>query len=253
MRTVIQLLLPCFFVGLSMTFAAEFPLEPKDQVQGFYTHGKIEGASVLPEQGVGFVGLFRQRARYFGSQGLVEILQSVAAELAALFPFGERLQIGDLSGEQGGFISGHASHQNGLDADIAYFRTDYQEQPKGVEGFPMYFVKKGKITPEFDLERNFVLLDAFMKTGRANRLFVDPVIKQAMCQHAKTTNRWETSASLLRHIRPLAAYHANHVHVRLTCPKESLKCEKQDSIPAGTGCDLHSLFQRAELAEFIDN
>lgn len=225
-----------FFLGVSTAFSDE----PEGQVLGFYSHGEMVGATSLSEQGVGFVGLFRQRKRHFGSQGLVELIQSVASEITSSFPLGERLQIGDISAEHGRFIDGHASHQNGLDVDIAYFRTDHQEQAREVEGFPLHFVKNGKLTSDFDLSRNFTLVEAFLKSGRVNRMFVDPVIKKSMCDYAKKENRWSESIPLLRRLRPLEN-HANHIHVRMTCPKESTKCEVQEDMPDGSGCYMVSL------------
>lgn len=232
-------------VAVSSTVSVVFAAEPEGQVQGFYNkNGKIVSATSLPEQGIGFVGLFRQRERYFGSQGLVDLIQSVASEMSSIFPQGERLQIGDIAAEHGGFIKGHGSHQNGLDVDIAYFRVDRKEQAKEVEGFPLQFVKDGKLTSDFDLQRNFALLTAFMASGRVNRMFVDPVIKQEMCNYAKKESRFDESVPLLSHLRPLEN-HANHVHVRITCPKESSKCESQDEVPAQAGCDFVSLFGKA--------
>src|SRR5687767_3158673 len=91
--------------------------EPQDQVVGFYTRGSLVQATPLAEAGPGWVHLFHTRNRGWGSQGLVEILEWLAVTMSELHPGSERLQIGDLSARAGGKVSGHASHQNGLDAD----------------------------------------------------------------------------------------------------------------------------------------
>jgi murein endopeptidase len=68
--------------------------------------------------------------RRFGTDRLVRLLLEVAREFHTAHPRERRMAIGDLSrprggdfGPQFGYI-GHASHQNGLDADIYYPRAD---------------------------------------------------------------------------------------------------------------------------------
>jgi murein endopeptidase len=72
--------------------------------------------------------------RRWGTDRLVRLLLQVAREYHAAHPRAPRMAIGDLSrprggdfGPQFGYI-GHASHQNGLDADIYYPRTDGRER-----------------------------------------------------------------------------------------------------------------------------
>ena len=68
--------------------------------------------------------------RRWGTQKLVDRVQQLAASYAKRFPREARLVIGDLSRTHGGPFGrkyggiGHASHQNGLDADIYYPRKD---------------------------------------------------------------------------------------------------------------------------------
>jgi murein endopeptidase len=68
--------------------------------------------------------------RRWGTDRLVRVLLEVAREYHKAHPGARRMAIGDLSrprggdfGPQFGYI-GHASHQNGLDADIYYPRAD---------------------------------------------------------------------------------------------------------------------------------
>jgi protein MpaA len=71
--------------------------------------------------------------RRWGSDRLVRTLLRVIDEYAAAHPEASRVGIGDLSRPNGGTFDerfggrGHASHQNGLDADVYYPRLDGQE------------------------------------------------------------------------------------------------------------------------------
>lgn len=217
--------------------SSTYAFERENQVFGSYSKGgKISEGIPLPEQGTGFISLFRWRSRYFGSDGLIQSVTKVAEVMSRLYPDGEPMQIGDISKVHGGFISGHSSHQNGLDVDIAYFRADKQEQDKKAGGFPLQFVKRGRITNNFDLERNVSMAFAFVKTERVGRMLVDPVIKNAMCEYVISTGQLEEGKEMLRKLRPWPN-HANHIHVRFDCPPGSPRCLRQSPIPSGTGCD----------------
>jgi penicillin-insensitive murein endopeptidase len=212
-------------------------LEPPGQVIGFYSNGRLAQATALGRDGKGYVHLFQHRERYYGSEGLVRILEAAAAALADAYPGGERLQIGDLSAEKGGRITRHASHQNGLDADIVYFRNDRREQDGGPiqDEFDESFVVDGELSENFDIVRNWALAKTFVASGRVNRMFVDAVIKQALCAHAKETGELESQAETLRRLRPYPS-HDDHIHLRLTCPEGSPRCVEQENVPESTEC-----------------
>ena len=71
--------------------------------------------------------------RRWGSNRLLRMLLQVLDDYAAAHPEAARVGIGDLSRPHGGVFDerfgglGHASHQNGLDADVYYPRQDGQE------------------------------------------------------------------------------------------------------------------------------
>ncbi len=220
-----------FFVGApSLARSAEAP----PQVEGFYTRGSLQSPSELPEVGPGLLRLFLPRDRGFGSSSLVDLIQMVAEGLSIAYPVGERLQVGDLSAEGGGKITRHSSHQNGLDVDLRYFAKDHREQdPQGVEGFDEAFVYQGKVTRNFDLERNWALLSSLALSGKVQRIFVDEAIKRKYCAQ----KRYQTpeGRETLRRLRPYP-HHADHLHARLYCPSGQTQCESQSEVPEGSGC-----------------
>ena len=68
--------------------------------------------------------------RRWGSDRLVRLMLRIVAEYAAAHPEAPRVGIGDLSRRRGGrFGPVHATHQNGLDADVYYPRRDGAERP----------------------------------------------------------------------------------------------------------------------------
>jgi penicillin-insensitive murein endopeptidase len=211
--------------------------EPAGQVRGKHSDGALVNASPLPEEGEGFVHLFRKRQRQYGSQGLVEILIDAAAEMARRYPGKERLQIGDLSARRGGEVSRHGSHENGLDVDLVYYRNNLREQTAahGNGGFIENFVRGGQITPNLDVERNWELVKLFAATGRMSRVFVHPAIKRAFCAQASDNGELKEQADTLRRIQ-LLENHGNHLHLRITCPASSPGCVQQKAPRGRTGC-----------------
>jgi murein endopeptidase len=72
--------------------------------------------------------------RRYATDDLLRVLLDVLREYRAAHPDAPRVGIGDLSRPNGGDFGprfgspGHASHQNGLDADVYYPRTDGRER-----------------------------------------------------------------------------------------------------------------------------
>jgi len=133
--------------------------------------------------------------RRWGTEKLVRTLECVFTQADLAHPFGQRVGVADLSRPAGGPFGsrygglGHASHQNGLDADVLYPRADACEcAPERVA--------------DVDVARSQELVSAFVAAG-AKYVFVSPVL-------------WRRG--LLRGpaaiVRPLV-YHDDHMHVRL--------------------------------------
>jgi penicillin-insensitive murein endopeptidase len=74
------------------------------------------------------------------------------------------------------------------------------------------------------------LIAAAAASPLVERIFVNPVIKRALCDKAKGDRAW------LHKVRPWYGHH-DHFHVRLACPPDSPDCEAQPPLPPGDGCD----------------
>jgi murein endopeptidase len=129
--------------------------------------------------------------RRYGTDRLVRVLLSALREYRAAHPSAPRVGIGDLSRPSGGDFGprfgapGHASHQNGLDVDVYYPRTD------GRERGPM---SVGQV--DRALARD--LVDRFVSAG-ARFVFVG----LSVGLHGK------------RKVVQAIPHHDNHMHVRL--------------------------------------
>ena len=207
---------------------------------GSYAAGCIAGAERLPADGPGYQAVRLERNRHYGHPELVEFIAALAAQADAsglgLLP------IGDLSQPRGGPMpSGHASHQVGLDVDI-FYRLDLPRLPEAERGedleLPSLVDYERRALNERFGEHQVELLRLAASDPDVARIFVSPLIKQAMCKRT-----WP-DRSFLRKLRPWYG-HDDHLHVRLDCPPESPDCVPQPAPPAGDGCG-------AELDSWLD-
>lgn len=206
---------------------------------GFYSKGCISGAVQLPESGPTWQAMRLSRNRNWGHPELVSFLIGLSG--AARQAGWQGLYIGDMSQPRGGpMVTGHASHQMGLDADI------WLLPPQSLQ---LTRAQREKISSQSVVNRagtapsalwspsHMAIIRAAARDPRVERIFIDPVAKVAMCQAATGDRGW------LRKVRPINS-HDYHFHVRLTCPAGSV-CQQQDAPPPGDGC--------AEAAEWIKN
>src|SRR5215467_2058298 len=93
------------------------PTKGPAHVFGFYAHGCLEGAAELPINGPTWQVMRLSRNRNGGHPKLVAFIERLSTKAAKLGWPG--LLVGDMSQPRGGpMLTGHASHQVKLDADI---------------------------------------------------------------------------------------------------------------------------------------
>ncbi len=202
---------------------------------GRYAGGCLRGARALPAVGPGYRVVRRHRHRFFGHQSLLDFIRalgrrSLAQRLGTLL-------VADLSQPRGGPMPhGHRSHQNGLDVDIWFA---FQEELGAHElarldatdtAPPSVLSHDGRgLEPGRWSARKVSLLRLAAEDPRVDRVFVNPVIKRALCAQS-FPSPW------LRKLRPWWG-HADHLHVRLRCARSDRRCEGSEPIPPGNGCD----------------
>jgi penicillin-insensitive murein endopeptidase len=143
--------------------------------------------------------------------------------------------VGDMSQPRGGpMITGHASHQIGLDADIwltpmpnrSLTRREREEMSAvNVVGPDGLDVDRSVWTPG-----HLAIVRAAARDPNVERIFVNAAIKKAICRETSGDRAW------LHKVRPYYG-HNYHFHVRISCPGGSDTCKEQDAVPPGDGCD----------------
>jgi penicillin-insensitive murein endopeptidase len=198
---------------------------------GAYAAGCVQGAAKLPMDGAGYQAVRIARNRHFGHPTLVEFLESVGRE-------GKKAKeraflVGDLGLPRGGpTLSGHSSHQTGLDADIWYWRPEKKlsedERERLSSKSLVNRATKAVDTSAFGKDA-FRLLRRFAEAEAVERIFVNYAIKKHLCTH-HAAEPW---------VRKTRAWygHDHHFHIRLRCPPDSPECQAGDPIPEGNGCD----------------
>jgi penicillin-insensitive murein endopeptidase len=145
--------------------------------------------------------------------------------------------VGDLSAHDGGEISLHRSHENGLDVDVGYpTRSGREQDPESLHGFTHAMVDEdGRVSPDFNTEAAWDLARLFVESGSTQRIFVATQIKLRFCRLVRRRGELEAHAETLRRLTPLHNHH-DHMHVRLYCPAGAVACENLDEPPLETGC-----------------
>lgn len=203
---------------------------------GGYTNGKIQDADCLISEGEGYMQLFTDWDRIWGSGPMIKMIVETGAHMNRLYPGKDRLQVEDIGAKEGGEIEGHGSHQNGLDVDLEYFKADGIEHvPTNAQLYAPSMVVDNKVSKNFDIERNWEFVKALHKYGSVQRIFMDQKLKNELCKFAKSSGDYAAHSKVLQSIRH-ETNHQDHIHVRLRCPKNATRCIPQADPPAGTGC-----------------
>ena len=242
-------LIPAICVGLACTLHGQAwddvggPATGEPEAIGRYAAGCVIGAAQLAPDGPGYQAIDIERNRHHGHPELIRFVEPLAqrAEDAGL----GLLPVGDMSQPRGGpMIEAHASHQVGLDVDI-YFRLDLPRLPplerEDLELPSLVDGQQQQLDERFGEPQVELLRLAASDPGVA-RIFVNPLIKQAMCERPWPDRRF------LRRLRPWFG-HGDHLHVRLDCPASSGDCIAQAEPPPGDGCgaELTSWLERGRL------
>ena len=205
---------------------------------GFYAHGCIAGAVALPINGSAWQVMRLSRNRYWGHPDLVALVERVAAraQKTAGWP---GILVGDMSQPRGGpMLTGHASHQIGLDADIWLTpmpnRQFSREEREETSAVMMVRQDRLDIDPKTWTPTHLSVIRGAAQEPQVERIFVNAAIKKALCREAKGDRSW------LSKVRPMYG-HDYHFHIRMKCPAGSANCESQPPPHEGEGCSAGDL------------
>lgn len=201
---------------------------------GTYTRGCLAGAVEMPADGPDWQVMRPSRDRAWGAPALIAFLKELAARAAreAGWP---GLLIGDIAQPRGGpMLTGHASHQLGIEADIWLTpmpdRRLSRAERDTMSAVDLVAPGGLGVNPKTWRRADLRLLETAAKSPGVDRIFVNAAIKEKLCEEAGADRGW------LRKIRPWWG-HMRHFHLRLACPAGQPACHNPvPPPPPGDGC-----------------
>ncbi|UJR81959.1 penicillin-insensitive murein endopeptidase [Sandaracinus amylolyticus] len=209
---------------------------------GLPFRGRLRNGVLLREsEHVRYAGEYREGGRFYGTDELVQLIERSAARVSQRLP-GARLSVGELSARQGGRVSGHRSHQNGRDVDIAFYMIDRDGRPYDPWGFAAFDRHGNGMPPNdalrFDDARNWELVARLVADpdARVQYVFVADTLRRRLLA---TARRRRAPASIVARAEQLLVQpshghpHRNHFHVRIYCPPaDRPTCEDREPFHA---------------------
>ncbi|MDP3895258.1 MAG: penicillin-insensitive murein endopeptidase [Mesorhizobium sp.] len=200
---------------------------------GFYSKGCFSGGVAIATDGPNWQAMRLSRNRRWGHPTMINLIEKLSREAAQDGWPG--LLLGDISQPRGGpMLTGHASHQIGLDADIWFTpmpdRKLSVNERENMSATSMVNEKTHLVIDRLWTKAHERLLKRAATYPEVERILVNPGIKKKLCETATGDRSW------LRKVRPFWG-HDYHFHVRIGCQPGSVGCRAQDAVPAGEGCD----------------
>lgn len=207
---------------------------------GSYAKGCAAGLVQLAETGDSWQAMRLSRNRNWGHPELVDLVQKLGRHMNRIGWAG--IYVGDMSQPRGGpMLSGHRSHQIGLDADVWLYpatrMTLSQRERENLSAISMRRAEGAFVNANWSRGQHELVKRA-AQDPRTARIFIFPGAKVEMCRTETGDRSW------LRKVRPWYGHHF-HMHVRIACPHGASGCINQDPPPPGDGC--------AEAQEWVAN
>jgi penicillin-insensitive murein endopeptidase len=204
---------------------------------GFYAKGCLAGAAALPVDGPAWQAMRLSRNRNWGHPDLIALIEKFAADARDKDGW-PGLLVGDISQPRGGpMLTGHASHQVGLDADVWFTpmpdRRLSEKEREELSATSMLADDRVSVNPQVWTEAHMRLLKRAASYPQVERVLVHPAIKKAVCEATKADKG--ANRAWLGKVRPYWG-HYYHFHIRIACPKGSAACEHQPAVNGDDGC-----------------
>lgn len=199
---------------------------------GFYSKGCVAGAVAMPVDGPTWQVMRLSRNRRWGHPELVKILEQLS--IKANRDGWNGLLVGDMSQPRGGpMLTGHRSHQIGLDADVWFTpmpnkRMTYRQRE---ETSAVSVLKRGSFhVDDKRWNKSYEkLLHHAASFQQVERILVHPGVKKKLCESVSGDRAW------LNKVRPYYGHHY-HFHLRIGCQPGSPNCKRQNSTGSDIGC-----------------
>jgi penicillin-insensitive murein DD-endopeptidase len=212
---------------------------------GTYAKGCLAGGRAMPINGESWQVMRLSRNRMWGHPDLIALLEDLGTKAKAAGEW-NGLLVGDISQPRGGpMLTGHASHQIGLDADIWLSEMPNRTLSQGErENISARLMTKNRlqIDPEAWGENQARIIRRTASYPKVARIFVHPPIKAELCRWATGDRSW------LAKVRPMYG-HNYHFHIRMKCPAGVAGCKDQwtPKPKDGTGCGDELAYWMSDL------
>ncbi|MFN3746428.1 MAG: penicillin-insensitive murein endopeptidase, partial [Hyphomicrobiaceae bacterium] len=213
--------------------AATQPAPLAARAIGFYAKGCLAGAKAIAVDGPAWQVMRLSRNRMWGHPSLIALVERLAQDGKAHDGW-PGLLVGDISQPRGGpMLTGHASHQIGLDADIWLTpmpdRRLTAREREELAATSMLAEDRVSVNPQVWTEAHGRIILRAASYPQVERVLVHPAIKKAICEN-KSLPR-----AHLNKVRPYWGHHY-HMHIRMACPKDSPTCTPQPIVGNDDGC-----------------
>jgi len=200
---------------------------------GSYVRGCLAGAVALPINGKTWQVMRLSRNRNWGHPDLIKFLERLADKVPKVAGW-PGLLVGDIAQARGGpMLTGHASHQIGLDADIWLTPMPKhelsREEREEMSATMVVARDRTDVDPQVWTHGHTEVIKAAAQDPAVERIFVNAAIKKALCRGAGSDREW------LHKVRPWWG-HDYHFHVRMRCPADNPDCHGQPEPGQGDGC-----------------
>jgi len=218
--------------------AADRPADLAPRAIGFYSKGCLAGARALPVDGPTWQAMRLSRNRNWGHPDLLKLIEKLAND-AAREDGWPGLLVGDLTQPRGGpMLTGHASHQIGLDADIWLTpmpdrRLSWEERERTAA--VSMLADQLSVDPKVFTPEHVKLIKRAASYPEVDRIGVNPAIKLALCRAEGGDQPW------LHKVQSWPGHHY-HMHIRIKCPADSEGCTGQPPPKNSTCADAEKWY-----------
>jgi penicillin-insensitive murein endopeptidase len=173
--------------------AVERGSEQRPAPYGSYAKGCVAGAEQLAETGSTWQAMRLSRNRNWGHPIAIDFIQDLSAKAARQSGW-NGLYIGDISQPRGGpMLTGHASHQIGLDIDIWMRPADdlalSTKQREEISSISMRRANGAYVNDQWTKQHHNII-KAAASDPRTARIFVFPGAKVQMCKDENGDRAW---------------------------------------------------------------
>jgi murein endopeptidase len=176
------------------------------QAIGMPNHGSLEGGINLTDSEEGyyhFLGSDQMDTDDWGTLALCKCIQKTGRDWGIAPP---RMGVGDMSLQNGGYFPPHGSHQNGIDVDMRYVRSDEVEDAMDIASSHQ--------RENYDTTRTMGLFVAFIENCNVTDIFCDI---STMGFTNEDLAMWADKPNI--NWMKYSSGHTDHFHVRIAQPQ----------------------------------